>query len=100
MPTYVYKATGEHHCDQCREGMEIFHRISEPNRTECPACGAPIAKTVCMPQVSMGRYEITDAKLNRSGLSKYKNLGDGRYEKIAGPSDAPKIIDKNSLPKG
>lgn len=100
MPTYRYKATTERCCDSCRDGIEIFHRMSEPNRTECPECGAPIAKTVCLPQVSMGRYEISDAKLNRSGMSKYKNIGDGKYEKIAGPADAPKVIDKNNLPKG
>jgi hypothetical protein len=48
----------------------------------------------------MSRYgEITDAKINRSGMTKYKNIGDGKYEKVAGPADAPKIVDRSKLPQ-
>lgn len=99
MPTYTYKPKTDLDCDDCRGSIEIQHGMSEPNRAECPHCGAPIVKAICVPQISMGRYgEITDAKINRSGMTKYKNIGDGKYEKVAGPSEAPKIVDRSQLP--
>ena len=100
MPTYTYRPKTDQCCDACRDTLEIFHGMSEPNKTECPHCGAPIVKTISVPQISMSRYgEITDAKINRSGMTKYKNIGDGKYEKVAGPADAPKIVDRSKLPQ-
>ncbi len=35
MPTYEYE------CRSCGKTVEYFQRISEPPKTECPACGKP-----------------------------------------------------------
>ena len=42
--------------------------------------------------------KLSDAAINRSGMTKYVNIGNGKYEKAAGPSEAPSVIDRNRLP--
>jgi putative FmdB family regulatory protein len=35
MPLYEY------HCEACGKDIEVLQKISDPPRTECPACGKP-----------------------------------------------------------
>lgn len=38
MPIYEYQ------CERCGHQLEVLQKISEPPRTECPACGEPALK--------------------------------------------------------
>ena len=99
MTTYTYRCTDPEGCDLCGGRQEIFHAMSAAPLAVCPNCPRTIERTVSLPQAPIvSGSKITDKKLNNSGMSKYQNLGDGRYEKVAGPPEAPKFIDKNKLP--
>lgn len=99
MPTYTYRCTEEDgHCDLCSGTIEIFHGINEPPRTQCPNCSHTIRRAISMPLPAItNSHKITDAKLNRSGMTKYAHTGDGKYEKVAGPDDAPSTIDRSKI---
>ena len=99
MPTYTYRCTDPEGCPECGGRQEIFHAISLAPLKVCPSCPRAIERTVSLPQAPIvSGSKVTDKKLNNSGMTKYQNVGGGKYEKVAGPADAPKFIDKNKLP--
>lgn len=99
MPIYTYRCTEENDpCPFCPARQERFQAMSDPPLTECPDCERGLARVVSLPmRAVVGQGRLTDARLNNSGMTKYVNTGDGKYEKVAGPDAAPATIDRNAI---
>ncbi|HVL15151.1 MAG TPA: zinc ribbon domain-containing protein [Gemmata sp.] len=98
MPIYTYRSLEP--CDICHGRQERMQKMSEDRLAACPDCGKAIERTVSLPQraiIGGGGSRLSDAAINRSGMTKYVNRGDGTYEKAAGPADSPATIDRGSV---
>ena len=99
MPTYTYRCTEAEGCPECGGTFETFHSMTQPALTVCPNCPRAVKRIVSMPQRPiLSGGGLSDARFNKSGMTKYQNIGDGKYEKVAGPDDSPAVIDRNKLP--
>jgi putative FmdB family regulatory protein len=98
MPIYTYKA--DEGCEDCGGTQEITQSMSDENLTLCPFCPRKIHRVITLPmKTTSSRYDMSDSKIAKSGLTKYVNRGDGTYEKAAGPDEAPKVVSKTQLEK-
>ena len=62
MPTYVYEpADLRRSCDLCKDGFEVFQRITEPARTVCPECKNAIHRVLFPPSVVIKGSPVTEA---------------------------------------
>jgi putative regulatory protein, FmdB family len=81
MPTYTYQAKNEaHSCRHCREGFDAVQKISDAAFSECPECGAAVAKVPVASNI--GRLQSSfDDRAKSAGFSKLKKVSKGEYEK-------------------
>ena len=91
MPIYEYTPTSGH-CDKCRGRFEVMQRIADAKLTACPSCGQPCERRISAVALG-GSYSVSDDKIKRSGLTKYKKTGDGVYERTVG-TGGPEVIFK------
>lgn len=49
MPIYEYQATGDIHCDLCKDRFEVKQRIDDAPLQRCPRCGAEVKRLVSLP---------------------------------------------------
>ena len=89
MPLYEY-APVSGSCDKCHGTFSVMQRIADAKLTQCPDCGQ-----ACLRQISAvalgGKYSMTPSAIKSSGMTAYKNAGDGVYERTAG-TGGPKTI--------
>jgi putative FmdB family regulatory protein len=100
MPIYAYHV--DEPCDLCPSGeQEHLQKMSDAPFTACPWCGKAIHRVIGLPLrvVTGHNYKLTDSAIAKSGMTKYANRGDGTYEKVAGPDEAPKVVSKQALEK-
>ncbi|MDA3913674.1 zinc ribbon domain-containing protein [Oleiagrimonas sp.] len=89
MPIYEYIATTESGCEQCRSGMQLLRRLSDPELTVCPHCGAPVTQRISAPNVVAGNsHRTSEGHLEKHGFTQYRKTGTGVYEKTAGKGPA------------
>lgn len=98
MPIYEYVHCGSHP-DSCHEVFEHFQSIGSPPLTACPICGTAVKRVVSLParHVKGRGHILSDKNISEKGFSKYVNMGNGRYEKAAGPDEAPDVLDKGIM---
>ncbi len=98
MPTYEYKHIQTFIKPCTTEVVEVFHSMSAPNLTHCPYCNFPVAKQVSkLNKIKSERDALSDKNIASKGFTKYVKAGDGKYEKVAGPQDAPSTLDRNVM---
>jgi putative FmdB family regulatory protein len=98
MATYTYKA--DEGCEDCGGTQEIVQPMSDDALTLCPFCPRKIHRIITLPMKAVTtRYDMSDSRIAKSGMTKYVNRGDGTYEKAAGPDEAPKVVSKSQLEK-
>lgn len=103
MPIYTYRHQTPPGGDALpvHGDFEIMQKMSDAALTVCPECGLPVRRVVSLPARAItngSTSKLSDSAINRSGMTKYVNIGNGKYEKAAGPSEAPSVIDRNRLP--
>jgi putative FmdB family regulatory protein len=49
MPIYEYKATGEAHCELCKDRFEVRQKLADEPLKKCPKCGAEVRKLFSRP---------------------------------------------------
>lgn len=101
MPIYTYRSDSESPCEQCGGTQEILQRMSDAPLTECESCGKAIRRVIslpCRPIVNSGN--LSDSNIEAKGFTKYVRAGKGRYEKVAGSSEAPATLDGNNTADG
>ena len=90
MPLYEYAPlSGE--CKQCHGVFEVVQRIADDKLTHCPTCGQDCERRISAVALG-GRYSTSDSAVKAAGFTKYRNAGDGTYEKVAGGSGEPNVI--------
>ena len=72
-------------------GFEIMQSIDEEALTACPECGNAVER-VLSGATSIRSERIDAEKLARNGMTTYKRVGKGAYEKVAGDDAAPEKI--------
>ncbi len=81
MPIYEYEARDkERCCAHCAAGFDMMQRMSDAPQTECPQCGAPVARRISVPAVGRSQSGFDD-QARSAGFHKLKRLGKGEYEK-------------------
>lgn len=107
MPIYTYRHQTDANAASRAEGFpahgdfEIMQKMSDAPLTVCPECGQTVRRVISLPSRAItngSTSKLSDAAINRSGMTKYVNIGNGKYEKAAGPAEAPSVIDRNRLP--
>ncbi len=85
MPFYEYIASTEAHCDHCERPFTLLRRLSDPDLTSCPACGAAVRKVLSPPNVVAGQaHKLKPSSIEQAGFTQYRKAGKGVYEKTAG----------------
>jgi len=84
MPIYEYRPSSERQCDFCRPGFEIMQKIGDPKLSQCPECGAPVARQLSAPAIGKSDRSLDPANIERHGFTQYRRSGKGVYEKTAG----------------
>jgi len=99
MPIYTYRLSDETDpCPYCPARQERVQAMSDAPLTECPDCERGLLRVVSLPmRPVVGQGKLTDARIGNSGMTKYANTGGGKYEKVAGPDEAPATIDRNAI---
>ena len=82
MPIYQYCAKDRRRgCNYCRDGFDIFAKISDRPLEKCPKCGGPVVKTFSVFSVGFSKSSF-DSKAKEKGFHKLKKVDKGKYEKI------------------
>ena len=84
MPIYEYAPTSGR-CDKCSGVFEVMQRLAEAKLTTCPTCGQACERRISKVAIG-GNWSLTDSKIQQSGLTQYKKVEQGVYEKTAGTS--------------
>ena len=95
MPIYEFTAADpSQSCAHCATRFEIFARLSDPELTHCPQCGAPIKRLISVASVIGGQAHLQkESHFSKRRFTQYKKAGGGVYEKTAG--DGPQFISGN-----
>jgi putative FmdB family regulatory protein len=91
MPIYVY-APLSGACERCHGSFECFQRVSDDKLTACPDCGQACERRITAVALG-GKYSLSDSKLKEAGLTKYKRVGNGQYERTVG-TGGPETLDR------
>jgi putative FmdB family regulatory protein len=85
MPVYEYELDeNEPECQICGGRFAILQAASEEAAKFCPTCGLPCRRVVS--QVRFNRPIHADpATAAKHGLTTYKRVGEGQWEKLDGP---------------
>jgi putative FmdB family regulatory protein len=96
MPIYEYQPINT--ClGKCGGKLEIFAKLSDPELTICPQCGAAIRQLISAPTVISGQAHLQkEEHFSKRGFTQYKKAGGGVYEKTAG--DGPQFISDDGGP--
>ncbi|WP_309719280.1 zinc ribbon domain-containing protein [Armatimonas sp.] len=99
MPTYTYRC--DEPCETCSGTQEIFQRMSDAPLTQCEECQKPMRRIVSLPlRAVVNSGNLSDSNIEAKGFTKYVRAGKGRYEKVAGSSEAPSTLDGNNTSDG
>ena len=99
MPTYTYRC--DEPCEDCGGNLEVFQRMSDAPLTQCQECCKPIRRVVSLPlRAVVNGGTLSDKNIEAKGFTKYVRAGKGRYEKVAGSSEAPSTLDGNNTADG
>jgi len=90
MPIYEYAATAKG-CDHCTGHFDLLQKSKDDPLTQCPQCGAEVARVISAPSFAMGNaHTLKESNVEKHGFTQYRRAGNGVYEKTAGKG--PKFI--------
>jgi putative FmdB family regulatory protein len=99
MPTYTYRC--DEPCETCGGNQEVFQRMSDAPLTQCQECDKSLRRVVSLPlRAVVNKGNLSDSNIEAKGFTKYVRAGKGRYEKVAGSSEAPATLDGNNTADG
>jgi putative FmdB family regulatory protein len=87
MPIYEYSALEP--CllqpTPCSGALEILGKMSDPDLSICPTCGARIARVLSATAGHLGqKHLLAEKNVAAKGFTQYRRAGGGVYEKTAG----------------
>jgi len=85
MPIREYFPLTPPGCALCCYGFERLERLADPVLTHCTACGQPLRRAVAVAAVVSGQaHALREGHVAKHGFTKYRRIGKGHYEKVAG----------------
>lgn len=85
MPVYVYRIVrpkSSAASDIVDETFEVTQSMHDPPLTRHPETGEPVKRVLTAPHIASGR--LGNAHIANAGMTKYKRMSDGTYERQAG----------------
>ena len=92
MPIYEYAPTSGQ-CSQCNGLFAIYQRIADDKLTTCPTCAQPCERRISAVALG-GKYATNETAVKNSGLTQYKRVEKGVYERTVG-TEGPEILHRN-----
>jgi putative FmdB family regulatory protein len=92
MPIYEYQPLNAP-CDQCQGVFEVFQRIADEKLSACPTCGKACERRISAVALG-GKWSVSDAKVKQAGLTQYKKVGKGQYERTVGTGGPEHLVRK------
>jgi putative FmdB family regulatory protein len=92
MPIYEYSPRAGS-CDRCQGIFEVFQRVADEKLTACPDCGQPCERRISAVALG-GKWSLSDSKIKESGLTQYKKVGNGQYERTIGTGGPEHLVRK------
>jgi len=90
MPIYEYAPTSGP-CDTCNGVFEVMQRLADPKLTACPRCGKACERRISAVALG-GNWSLSESKIQQSGLTQYKKVEQGVYERTAGSGGPERLF--------
>ena len=84
MPIYEYQASGKNNCEYCVIAFDIMQKLSDKPLKLCPKCHNPVQRKISLPNLARPAPSLSQANIENHGLTQFKKVEKGVYEKTAG----------------
>lgn len=84
MPIYEYQAVDQDACDHCKNAFDIMQKLSEEPIKLCPECHNPVRRKISRPNLAKPAPSLSRENIEKHGLTQFKKVEKGVYEKTAG----------------
>jgi len=84
MPIYEYQSSGQISCDHCIAGFDVIQKLSDEPLKLCPECHNPVHRKISRPNLARPAPSLSQANIENHGLTQFKKVEKGVYEKTAG----------------
>lgn len=96
MPIYEYQAAGQDCCDFCEVSFDIMQKMSDEPLKLCPECHNPVKRKISRPNLARPAPSLSADNIEKHGLTQFKKVEKGVYEKTAGKGPDYITADKDS----
>ena len=94
MPIYEYQASSQTCCDFCASAFDIMQKLSDEPLKFCPECHNPVHRKISRPNLASPAPSLSRENIEKHGLTQFKKVEKGVYEKTAGIGPAYITDDK------
>jgi len=84
MPIYEYQAAGEDNCGHCRAAFDVMQKMTAEPLSLCPQCLNPVKRKISRPNLARPAPSLSQDNIEKHGLTQFKKVEKGVYEKTAG----------------
>ncbi len=84
MPIYEYQASGQTCCDNCRTVFDVLQKLADEPLKFCPECHNPVSRKISRPNLTAPAPSLSQENIEKHGLTQFKKVEKGVYEKTAG----------------
>jgi len=96
MPIYEYQTSGKNCCDHCKTAFDVMQKLSDPELRFCPKCHNPVRRKISRPNLASPAPSLSPENIAKHGLTQFKKVEKGVYEKTAGKGPQFITDDKDS----
>jgi putative FmdB family regulatory protein len=96
MPIYEYQAYGQANCDHCKAVFDVMQKMSDEPLKICPDCHNPVRRKISRPNLASQAPSLSEENIEKHGLTQFKKVEKGVYEKTAGTGPDYIMDDKTS----
>ena len=84
MPIYEYQASTDECCEHCAKAFDVMQKMAEEPLKLCPECHNPVRRKISAPNLASPAPSLSKENLEKHGLTQFKKVEKGVYEKTAG----------------
>lgn len=84
MPIYEYLTVGPKSCPHCTTAFDVMQKMADEPLKFCPECHNPVRRKISRPNLASPAPSLSKTNLEKHGLSQFKKVEKGVYEKTAG----------------
>jgi len=96
MPIYEYQASVKNGCDHCKTAFDVMQKLSDSELRFCPKCHNPVRRKISRPNLASPAPSLSPENIEKHGLTQFKKVEKGVYEKTAGKGPQFITDDKDS----